>query len=415
MTEFWRADVQTMARDKLRALQDERLRALMARIYEQPVAFFKSKLESAGVGPDDVKSVDDLAKVPVTVKDELRADEAAHPPLGSYRGARVDECVRLSTSTGTSGKPTFTLFTEHDLEVEYDAGCRMFHRQGRRPGQTITHAHPGGLNGGQALLGGVIEKFGCLNVPVGPPQSKDDVARAIALWRELKPDHYELFGPVLRTFWDAAKDAGLDPARDLNMTPPADVPPFRAVSAGLDCFAFLGSACAQERGAHVCEDEAVVEAVDPASGEPVPDGRRGHLVVTSLTKDNAMLRYDLEDIVHLERDPCACGETHLRAFWWGREKDVVAAGGAQLLPTDVVMALRDMDEVAKPTLEFQMVRSADTSALRVRVEAARPSPALADEVRARLSERLGVAVELQLLESGALPRPFYKPAPVVDE
>lgn len=415
MTEFWRPDVQTMAREKLRALQDERLRALITRIFEQPISFFRAKLEGAGLGPDDIKSIEDLAKVPRTIKDELRADEAAHPPLGSYRGAPVERCIRMSTSTGTSGKPTFTLFTAHDLEVEYDAGCRMFHRQGRRAGEIVTHAHPGGLNGGQALLGGVVEKFGCLNVPVGPPQTKDDIARAIALWRELRPHHYELFGPVLRTFWDAAIAMGLDPEKDLNMTPPTDVPPFRTISAGLDCFAFLGSACAQERGSHVCEDEAIVEAVDPATGEQVPDGTRGHLVVSSLTKDNAMLRYDLEDLIHIERDPCPCGETHMRAFWWGRAKDIVRAAGRELLPNDVITALRGVGEVADPTLEFQMVRTADTTALHVRVEAPSPSPAVQEKVSERLRARLDVPVRVELLASGALPRPFYKPAPVVDE
>src|SRR5207249_8329264 len=127
---------------------------------------FRRKLEEAGLGPDDVKSLDDLPRVPRTVKQELRDDEASSPPLGTYRGAPVDQSIRLSTSTGTTGRPTITLFTLHDLEVEYEAGARMFFRQGRRPGEIITHAHPGGLNGGQSLLGGVIEAFGCLNIPV---------------------------------------------------------------------------------------------------------------------------------------------------------------------------------------------------------------------------------------------------------
>src|SRR5919197_2356368 len=142
MTEFLRPEIQTLARDKLRALQEDRLRALITRIFEQPVPFFREKLTAAGIGPDDVKSLDDLPRIPRTVKQELRDDEAAHPPLGSYRGAPVSKCIRLSTSTGTTGRPTISLFTEHDLDVEYDCGGRMFHRQGRRPGQVITHAHP---------------------------------------------------------------------------------------------------------------------------------------------------------------------------------------------------------------------------------------------------------------------------------
>jgi phenylacetate-CoA ligase len=415
VTEFHRPEIQTLPRDKLRSLQEERLRALLARIFEQPIPFYRDKLASAGIGPDDVKSLDDLPRIPRTVKQDLRDDESAHPPLGSYRGAPVSQCIRLSTSTGTTGRPTIILFTEHDLEVEYDAGGRMFHRQGRRPGQIITHAHPGGLNGGQALLGGVIEAFGCLNVPVGTPQSKDDIARAIALWRELKPDHYEMFGPVLHTFWESAKAMGLNPERDLNMKPPADVSQYRAISAGLECFAFLGSACEHDRGSHVCEDEAIVEIVDNDTGEPVPDGGRGNLVVTSLTKDNAMLRYDLQDVARVERDGCPCGETHARAFWEGRRADIVVAAGREILPNDIQMALTDVAEVMRPALEFQMVRSSEGSALRIRVEAEHPSPALQELVRARLSEKLDVPVQLELLASGALPRPVYKPLRVVDE
>ena len=404
-----------MPRAELRALQEERLRALIARVFDQPVTFFRRKLEAAGLGPDDVKSLDDLPKVPRTIKQELRDDEAANPPLGSYRGSPPERSVRLSTSTGTTGRPTITLFTKHDLDVEYDAGCRMFFRQGYRPGEIITHAHPGGMNGGQALLGGVIEAFGCLNVPVGPPQSKDDIARALALWRELKPHRYEMFGPVLHTFWDAAVAAGLDPARDLNMKPPSETPPYRTVSAGLDCFAFLGSACDVDNGSHVCEDEAVVEAVDAASGEPVADGERGNLVVTSLTKDNAMLRYDLQDVVRLDRGACPCGETHLRAFWEGRRADIVHVGEKEILPNDVYFALIDVDAVADPVLEFQMVRGGDASALRLRVESRAPDAGTSATVRARLEERLAVPVVLELVGTGELPRPFYKPLRVVDE
>ena len=414
MRSFWRAQVQTLPRAELRALQEERLRALIARIWQQPIAFFRSKLESAGIGPDDIKSLDDLARLPRTTKQDLRDDEAARPPFGTYRGAPISECVRLSTSTGTTGRPTVTFFTSRDLAVDYDAACRMFQRLGYKPGEVVTHAHPGGLNGGASLLGGALEAFGCLNVGVGPPASRADAERAIALWRELKPDHYEMFGPALHTFWETAVSMGLDPARDLNMPPPADLPPYRTASAGMECFPFLGSACAHDRGAHVCEDEAIVEAVDPVSGEPVRDGARGSLVVTTLTKDNALLRYDLQDIVRLERDACACGETHLRAFWEGRAADIVRAAGREVLPNDVWNALRDMPEVAEPALEFQLVRTPSTETLHVRVEAAEPDETLQRAVRARLERFLKVPVDVEVLAAGALPRPSYKPLRVID-
>jgi phenylacetate-CoA ligase len=138
-------------------------------------------------------------------------------------------------------------------------------------------------------------------------------------------------------------------------------------------------------------------------------------VVTSLTKDNFLLRYDLEDLVRLDRSPCACGETHVRAFWDGRAKDVVKAGDQQLLPIDVWVVLREIDEVSRPAAEYQLVRTSDTSALRVRVETPSPTPAREQRLGALLEERLGVGVRLELLASGTLPRPAYKPVPVVDE
>jgi phenylacetate-CoA ligase len=413
MTEFYRPDVQTLPRDQIRALQEERLRALIGRAHEIP--FWRRVLDGAGVGPDDVKTLDDLRRVPRTTKQDLRESEEAHPPLGDYRGAPASAAIRLSTSTGTTGRPTISLFTPHDLAVEYDAACRSFARQGYRRGDVITHAHPAGLNGGAALLGGAIEAFGCLNVPVGPPMSRADAERAIVLWRELRPTRYEMFGPALHTFWETAKDMGLDPAADLGMQPPGELPPWRTVSAGLECFAFLGSACDHMNGSHVCEDEAIVEAVDRATGDPVPDGTRGHLVVTPLTKDNFLLRYDLEDLVRLDHAPCPCGETHVRAFWDGRSKDVVRAGEKQLLPMDVWLVLREVEEVAEPGVEYQLVRTADTSILRVRVEAEKPDDALRARLDALLSQRLGIDVAVELLAAGALPRPAYKPAPVVDE
>ncbi len=413
MASFHRPDVQQMPRAELRALQEERLRALVHRLYAIP--FWHRKLDGAGLSPDDVKSLEDLPRIPRTTKDELRASEAALPPLGDYRGAPVSSSIRLSTSTGTTGRPTITLFTAHDLEVEYDAAGRNFRRMGYAPGEIITHAHPGGLNGGQSLLGGCIEAFGCLNVPVGPPMSKADAQRAVRLWQELKPDRYEMFGPALHMFWATAVEMGLDPARDLNMMPPGELPPYRTVSAGLDCFAFLGAACEQNNGAHVCEDEAIVESVDEATGEPVPDGARGNLVVTSLTKDNAMLRYDLQDVVRIERGECPCGETHLRAFWEGRRADVVLAAGKELLPNDIWLALHDVAEVSEPALEFQMVRTSDTSALVLRLEAPDPSDALSTEITQILEQALGVPVRLKLVTSDTLPRPAYKPLRVVDE
>ena len=415
MTGFYRPEIQGLPREQLRTLQEEGLRALVRRVFDQPVPFFKRKLEGAGIGPDDVKTLEDLTRVPRTTKDELRASEAEHPPLGDYRGAALERCIRLSTTTGTTGKPTIILFTRNDLDVEFEGACRMFTRQGYGPNEIVTHAHPGGLNGGQALLGGALEAFGALNVPVGPPLTREDAERAVNLWKELKPTRYEMFGPPLHTFWETAREMGLDPQRDLGMKSPNEIPPHRTVSAGIDCFAFLGSSCEEFNGAHLCEDHAIVEAVEPGSGEPVAEGTRGSLVVTSITKDNFLLRYDMEELVRLDSSPCLCGETHARAWWDGRAKDAVAVGDQLVLPMDVELVLRDIPEVSVPAVEYQLVRTSDPSVLLLRVEAEQPGEELAGRVTALLESALNVSIRLELLASGALPRPSYKPLRVVEE
>jgi phenylacetate-CoA ligase len=412
---FYRPDIQTLPREDLRALQEERLRELILRVFDQPVPFFKRKLEAAGLGSDDVKTLEDLRRVPRTTKDELRQSEAEHPPLGDYRGAKLSECIRLSMSTGTTGKPTIITFTRHDLDVEFDAAGRMFTRQGYGPNEIVTHAHPGGLNGGQALLGGALEEFGALNVPVGPPQSKEDAERAVNLWRELKPTRYEMFGPALHTFWEAAVEMGLDPQKDLGMKSPNEIPPHRTFSAGIECFAFLGCSCDEFNGAHIAEDHAILEAVDPMSGEPVPEGTRGHLVITTITKDNFLLRYDMEELIRIDTSECPCGETHLRAWWDGRAKDAVTVGERFVLPMDVELVLREIPEVSTPAVEYQLVRGADISSLRVRVEANEPNDELKNRLAKTLESSIDVPVSLELLPSGALPRPSYKPLRVVDE
>jgi phenylacetate-CoA ligase len=137
--------------------------------------------------------------------------------------------------------------------------------------------------------------------------------------------------------------------------------------------------------------------------------------VTSLTKDNFLLRYDMEELIRIDTSPCPCGETHMRAWWDGRAKDAVAVGEELVLPMDVEFVLREIPEVSVPAIEYQLVRTSNAGALRLRVEAQDPNDELADRLTNTLSVSLGVPVNLELLASGALPRPSYKPLRVVDE
>jgi phenylacetate-CoA ligase len=181
----------------------------------------------------------------------------------------------------------------------------------------------------------------------------------------------------------------------------------------------LGTACDEDDGAHVHEDLAIAEVLDRDRGAPVGHGQRGNLVVTVLGKDNAFLRYDLQDILRVNDKPCPCGETHKRLFYEGRVKDIVPVAGREILPIDVLLALLDCAPLKDTAIEYQIARRPALSALPLRVEhpAAETSDktSVAASIAATAGERLGVPVDLELLAPNALPRFAFKAARVVDE
>jgi phenylacetate-CoA ligase len=398
---WWDEEAQTMPRAELRLVQEERLREALARVWDE-APFYRRRFEAAGVAPDDVKTLDDLPRIPVFRKDDLRRNEAEHPPIGDYRCVGLSGSVRLATSTGTTGRPTFTLWTPGDLRLDYELAARAHWRAGLRPGDVVVTAHPGYLNGGQAMTAGAYEHMGILPVSVGPPESTDHAERVLRTIEDLPVDHWRLFPAALARFREAAERIG----SGVRLPEAEDVGPasqHEKLSAGQECVSYLGSACAPGRGAHIAEDYAIVEILDPASGQPVPDGARGSLVVTSLGRDNPMIRYDLEDVVRVDATPCPCGETSRRGFYEGRVKDLVPVAGRTLLPIDVWWEL-------PADAEFVLVRRPGAERLTVRVE----GPCAAD-LTDRLTQRCGVPVDVESVEPASLARSGYKSVRVVDE
>jgi len=414
--------IQTMPLEQLRALQSERLGRQLDRVWSVPVAFFRRKLEAAGLQRADLRGLDDLRLIPTTVKAELRQSEEDHPPFGDYRGAPVNAAVRLGASTGTSGRPTLILWTRKDLEVDYAASSRGRWRWGLRPGMSLANAHPFGMNAGGWHFSHGIEGLGVLNIPSGPPVGEQRIKDVIEVWRRLRPDMYRLFGNVATTYADAARARGLDPVHDLNLGIAGDHPSeqYLMASSGLEALPLLGSACDERNGAHLAEDLAIVEVVDRHTNRACAHGERGNLVVSVLEKDNFLLRYDLEDIVRWNMQPCPCGETHRRLFYEGRVRDIVTVGAREVLPIDVALVLYDFPEVSTPSAEYQIVRRRrPMSELQVRVEYDPSQPfeltALSRRLNERFQARLGVAAQLDLVARGTVPRFAYKAARVVDE
>ena len=384
-----------------------------ARVWETPIPFYRDKLAAAGFGPDEVPPLDEI---PLTVKQELRDDERLHPPFGTHRAVGLAEATRLAVSSGTTAAPTFIFYGPKDLAVHVEVSVRSLWRYGVRPGDRFTHPWPQGLYPTGVSAGRQYLELGVLEIPVGPPFTRQAAVEHLRLWELLRPNVFLLSGHQILTYEDAAADAGVDfralleganvgfieaacqfegPRRRLeehygfrlhNMGGASDVPGFGT------------SDCRFHTGLHAAGDHLRVQVCDPVTGREVPAGERGTLVVTAFGLDAVVLRFDVEDVVVAPPEPCPCGETGDRYTLLGRAADLSVVAGRPILPLDVQLAL---DDQGAP--EFQVVRDGDDRVLRLRVEET------TTRLAGLLRERLDVPVEVEAVPPGSLPRSSFKP------
>ncbi len=425
---LWDPEAQTMDPAQRADLQLSRLRQLIGQVLEGTPALFQRKLAEAGItSAHDIASLDDINRIPVTLKQDLRDSEAEHPPVGDYRFTPMSECVRLGQSTGTTGTPTLTVLTRHDLWLEYESAARNWWRNGWRPGQIVTHCHPAYLYGGGAMLGGSIEYFGALNMWVAPPDTDEIAEQAIRTWQRIHPD-VQMVALSQHRFMEVAAKMGLDLTEDCGF-PAFSMGGFGRgllplMTAGFECYAYLGGPDRTCDGAHLHEDWAIIQAIDPTTGADVPAGQWGNLVVTTLDRDNGLLRYDLEEAAMIEGPAdCPQGETSRMGYWGGRFKDLLSCQGVHFQVSDLEKAVASVGELTTPTLEFVVVNpqgSADPLVVRVEVGAdlgqvddGRRAD-LRAQVVAAVDAAIGVKAVVDVLDRETLARSAYKLKRVVD-
>jgi phenylacetate-CoA ligase len=412
----WDPGIQLMPQEQLRDLRVSRIQATIERMFERNVGFFTRRLEAVGIKTgSDVRSLDDLNSIPTFTKQDLRDSQSAVPPFGDFLSAGRGEAVRIGSSTGTTGAPVLTLYTEHDVWVENETFARREWRKGLRPGMVVTTAHPAYLYSGGFSLVGAFEYLGCLCLWVPPPDSPELAAQGIAMWQRIPPDiPFASFS--LARFHEAAVRMGLDPGADLNLPDlpagrPADGLPL--ITAGTECHSFLGGPCDESGGAHLADDYTFVQALDPETGHEVADGEWGRMVVTTFGKDNSLLRYDLHEACRVVREQCSCGETSSRGWWGGRLSDLLRVAGKSIWVHEIEGVLGRFQAFTSNTLEFTVRRpSIADDSLSITVEASAESDSAATEAAAVASARLlevhGVRATVRPVAQGSLPRSAFK-------
>ena len=419
--------LETMSRDELAALQLDRLRAVLHNAWTH-VPWQRARIAAAGLHPDSLRGLDDLRRLPFTVKTDLRD----HYPFGLF-ARPLKALARIHASSGTTGKPTVVGYTADDLGRWADLMARSMAGVGVRPGDLVHNAYGYGLfTGGLGAHSGA-ERLGCPVLPI----SGGGTERQVALLMDFGARVLCATPSYALAIAEVAEQSGVDLRRSgLQIGLFGAEPWSRAmrdeVEARLGLRAYdvyglseimgPGVACECEcrNGLHGWEDHFLFELVDPESGALVSDGEAGELVITTLTKEALpMLRYRTRDITRLARQRCDCGRTHLRILRvTGRNDDMLIIRGVNVYPSQIEAVLVGRPGLA-PHYQLVIERRGSLDHLRVEVEAqigVAPAAfdALAHDAAHHVKSLIGVTAEIAIMAPGSLPRSQGKAARVRD-
>ena len=412
--------------DELRSLQLERLRWSVRHSYDN-VGHYREAFEAAGAHPDDVRSLEDLARLPFTSKADLRENY----PFGMFAVPR-EQVARIHASSGTTGKPTVVGYTRDDLDMWATVMARSIRAAGGRRGDIVHNAFGYGLfTGGLGAHGGA-EKLGCTVVPVSGGMTE----RQVQLIADFQPDVIMVTPSYMLNVIDEMEHQGIDPRSTSLRVGIFGAEPWtnqmrasmedRMDMHAVDIYGLsevIGPGVAQEcvetkDGLHVWEDHFYPEIIDPVTGEVLPDGEKGELVFTSLTKQAMpVIRYRTRDLTRLL--PGTARPMRRIEKITGRTDDMIILRGVNLFPTQIEELVLTVPELA-PHFQCVLQRKGNLDSMVVRVE--RNERATIDASRAAgqhvaqlIKNGIGVTVDVEVVEPNAVERSLGKMKRMVDE
>ncbi len=424
---FFQRDLETMPRERLAALQLERLRATVRNAYDN-VPLHRKRLDDAGVVPEAIGSLDDIVRLPFTLKTDLRD----HYPFGMF-ARPLRALARLHASSGTTGKPTVVGYTRADLDNWADLMARSTAAAGGRPGDVVHNAYGYGLfTGGLGAHYGA-ERLGAVVVPM----SGGSTERQIALIMDFGARVLCATPSYALALAEVAEQQGVDLRKSRLAVGLFGAEPWSGAMRkeiesrlGLKAIDIYGLSeimgpgvaceCECQAGLHGWEDHFLFEVIDPETGKHVPEGEAGELVITTLTKEALpMLRYRTRDITKVTTAPCDCGRTHLRILRiTGRNDDMLIIRGVNVYPSQVEAVLVGLPGIA-PHYQLVVERRGSLDHVDIEVEAQPGVDAsafgdLAHRVAHHIKSLVGITTDVIVKRPGEIPRSQGKAVRVRD-
>ena len=426
----YQPEIETMSRKDLEALQLERLQALVKRVYEK-IPFYKESFDKAGVKPEDIKTLDDLTKFPFTVKQDMRDAY----PFGLFAVPR-EEVVRVHCSSGTTGTATVVGYTQADLERWGDCFARFLYAAGCGPESTLQVSYGYGLfTGGLGAHNGG-ERAGCTVLPMSTGNTK----RQVRLMKDFGVDCLCCTPSYALNIAEVAEEEGYNPrefpihAGILGAEPCSEATRAEIEQKlGIQVFDIYGLSevmgpgvaceCEKQHGLHVCEDQFIIEIVDPKTLQPVPDGEWGEVVFTTLCKDcSPLVRYRTRDISRILVGECECGRTFRRMDRIaGRTDDMMILRGVNVFPSQIEEEIVSFPEIAA---QYQLILTTkgtlDHAELRVETvpefpfDEVRRLEKLKKDLQKALKENLQIAVDVKIVEPKTIERSEGKAKRIID-
>ena len=431
---YFDREIETMAREKLEALQLRYLKLQLKRCYKES-EFYREKFKKTGVKPEDIRSFDDMVNLPFVTKNELRDEQQAFPPFGRYTVAPPETLAELHPSSGTTGAPVNNLWSFKDVKNISQWTARTMWTFGVRPGDIIQNGFSYGLWVAGMSTHYAARELGCFIIPIGASMTERQIDYL------LNPGSTVLLSTPSYALHIAErlKQRGISP----------DDIPLRIgcfggeggteVSAtrekiekglGIDAFDYFGlaeigptiaSECPEKAGIHWVEDHLLIEVIHPETQKPCAPGEVGVLVMTHLTKEaTPMIRYWTNDIATLDKRKCKCGRTHARSLGGilGRADDMIIFKGAKFYPVQVEKVVRSFFELSDEfcielTIDPQM--STDVCTVVVECHKEEDIPRIKPLLKNGLKEECQVTPEIKFVPFNTLERTTFKAKRILDK